>query len=339
MTMPYVTTTGSTPMRNGATYGVGIVPVVHFDEQIPDKGAAEKALVVTTSAARSTGSWYWTDDQTAHWRPRTYLPAGHHGDASPPTSTACRSGRACTAQADAAVSFKIGAKHVSIADDRTHTVSVYFNDKLQRVMPTSMGRGGSVDVNGQTISFWTQTGTYTVIGQGNPVIMDSSTYGLPVNSKLGYKEPIYWATQISTDGMYLHELDATVWAQGNTDVSHGCLNLNHDNAYWYYKTAQIGDPVDRQELRRPARCRSGRTATGPSRGRPGSRAARCTSCPADVPRQALAARVALRKLICVAIKLRKTGALWIVNRNSSCAPSRSARSASSGCGSPTCSAR
>ena len=122
-------------------------------------------------------------------------------------------------------------------------MAVYFNDVLQRSMPTSMGRGGSVVVAGQTISFWTQPGTYTVIGQGNPVIMDSSTYGLPVNSKLGYKEPISWATQISTDGVYLHELDTTVWAQGHQNTSHGCLNLNRDNAQWFYQTAQIGDVV------------------------------------------------------------------------------------------------
>jgi lipoprotein-anchoring transpeptidase ErfK/SrfK len=241
MTMPYITTTGSQPMKNGATYGVGIVPVVHFDEQIADQAEAEKALVVTTNPP-VTGSWHWTDDQTAHWRPRTFY--------KPSTTVTVAAnvygvqvGPDLYGQADASVSFKIGAKHLSIADDHTHRVSVYFNDKLQRVMPTSMGRGGSVDVNGQTISFWTQNGTYTVIGQGNPVIMDSSTYGLPVNSKLGYREPIYWATRISTDGVYLHELEATVWAQGNTDVSHGCLNLNHNNAYWYYKTAQIGDPV------------------------------------------------------------------------------------------------
>ena len=241
MTMPYITTTGSAPMQNGATYGVGIVPVVHFDEEITDKATAEKALVVTTNPP-VTGAWYWTDDQTAHWRPRTFYKPGTTVTVAA-NVYGLQVGPGLYGQADASVSFRIGAKHLSIADDRTHTVSVYFNDKLQRVMPTSMGRGGSVDVNGQTISFWTQNGTYTVIGQGNPVIMDSSTYGLPVNSKLGYREPIYWATRISTDGVYLHELEATVWAQGNTDVSHGCLNLNHDNAYWYYRTAQIGDPV------------------------------------------------------------------------------------------------
>ncbi|MDT4902381.1 MAG: hypothetical protein QOH52_397, partial [Pseudonocardiales bacterium] len=27
------------------------------------------------------------------------------------------------------------------------------------------------------------------------------------------------------------------------DVSHGCLNLNHPNAVWFYNNSVIGDPV------------------------------------------------------------------------------------------------
>jgi len=111
-------------------------------------------------------------------------------------------------------------------------------------MPTSMGMGGSETIGGRTISFWTQPGVYTVMDKANPVVMDSSTYGLPVNSRLGYKETINWATRISTDGIYLHELEDTVWAQGNTNVSHGCLNLSAENARWFYDFSQPGDVVE-----------------------------------------------------------------------------------------------
>jgi len=52
------------------------------------------------------------------------------------------------------------------------------------------------------------------------------------------------ATRISTDGIYLHELEDTVWAQGNTNVSHGCLNLSADNARWFYDFSQPGDVVE-----------------------------------------------------------------------------------------------
>ena len=243
MTQPYINSTAGSAMTNGATYGVGIVPVVHFDEAISDKAAAEKMLSVTTSPA-VTGSWYWVDDQNVHFRPQNYYKTG-----TKVTVKVSDYGKQVSpglwGQSDAQVSFTIGAKHVSIADDNTKQVRVYFNDKFQRSMPTSMGRGGSTTgSDGQTITFWTQRGTYTVLDKSNPVLMDSSTYGLPINSRLGYKEEIPYATRISTDGVYLHELDTTVWAQGNTDTSHGCLNLNGDNAAWFFNFSVPGDVVE-----------------------------------------------------------------------------------------------
>ena len=123
-------------------------------------------------------------------------------------------------------------------------VSVFDNGALVRTMPTSMGMGGTETIGGQTMSFWTPPGVYTVLDKGNPVVMDSSTFGLPKNSRLGYRETINYATRISTDGIYLHQLDATVWAQGHTDTSHGCLNLNGDNAKWFYDFSVPGDVVE-----------------------------------------------------------------------------------------------
>lgn len=35
-----------------------------------------------------------------------------------------------------------------------------------------------------------------------------------------------------------------MWAQGKTDTSHGCLNLNHDNAQWFYNFSVPGDVVE-----------------------------------------------------------------------------------------------
>lgn len=237
-----LTTTAGIALRDGGTYGIGTVVVAHFDEPITNKAAAERRLQVSTTPPVA-GSWYWLDDQNAHWRPPQYF--------SPGTVITVNAniygaplGEGLYGQEDARVSFRIGDAHVSIADDATKQISVYNNGQLVRTMPTSMGMGGSETVNGQTISFWTQRGIYTVMDKANPVVMDSSTYGLPINSRLGYRETIALATRISTDGVYLHQLDATVWAQGNTNVSHGCLNLNADNAQWFYDFSIPGDVVE-----------------------------------------------------------------------------------------------
>ncbi|HUO40603.1 MAG TPA: Ig-like domain-containing protein [Mycobacterium sp.] len=241
-TEAYLNTTSGASLQEGARYGIGTVIVAHFDEPIPDRAAAERRLVVTTSPPVQ-GSWYWVDDQNVHWRPQHYYAPGTVVRVAADIYGA-RLGDGLYGQEDSQVSFTIGDAHFSIADDKTKQVSVYDNGNLVRTMPTSMGMGGTEEIGGRTLSFWTPPGVYTVMDKGNPVIMDSSTFGLPINSRLGYRESIKYATRISTDGIYLHELDATVWAQGNTDTSHGCLNLNADNAQWFFNFSLPGDVVE-----------------------------------------------------------------------------------------------
>jgi lipoprotein-anchoring transpeptidase ErfK/SrfK len=241
-TQVYFNTTAGNLLADGATYGVGMVIVAHFDEPITDKASAERRLKVTT-APIVQGRWHWLDDQNAHWRPEKYW--------APGTSVTVNAnvygtpmGNGLYGASDEQVSFKIGDAHISVADDKTKQVSVFENGKLVRTMPTSMGKGGTETVAGKTFTFWTPPGVYTVMDKANPVIMDSSTYGLPINSRLGYRTTIPFATRISTDGIYLHQLNATVWAQGNTNTSHGCLNLNGENAEWFYNFSMPGDVVE-----------------------------------------------------------------------------------------------
>ncbi len=238
----YLDTTGGGLLQDGATYGIGMVVVAKFDEPVANKANAERHLVVTTNPP-TAGSWNWLDDQTAHWRPEKYY--------APGTSVTIAAnlfgtplGDGLYGQEDEHLSFHIGDSHISVADDSTKQVTVSENGKVVRTMPTSMGMGGSETIGDTTVSFWTPNGIYTVMDKANPVIMDSSTFGLPINSRLGYRETIPWATRISKDGIYLHQLNATVWAQGNTDTSHGCLNLNGDNAQWFYNFSVPGDIVE-----------------------------------------------------------------------------------------------
>jgi lipoprotein-anchoring transpeptidase ErfK/SrfK len=236
------TTTSEAALRDGGTYGVGTVVVARFDELIADRAAAERQLSVTTNPPVQ-GSWFWVNDANAHWRPEQYYAPGTTVTAEAKIYGIAL-GDGLFGQDDSSVSFRIGDAHISIADDATEQVSVFDNGALVRTMPTSMGMGGTEDVAGRKISLWTPSGVYTVLDKGNPVVMDSSTFGLPKNSRLGYRETINYATRISSDGIYLHELDATVWAQGHRDTSHGCLNLNADNAEFFYGFSVPGDVVE-----------------------------------------------------------------------------------------------
>lgn len=235
-------TTSGAALADGGTYGVGTVIVARFDDPIPDRAAAERSLRVIAQPAVQ-GSWYWVNDQQANWRPREYFPAGTKVNVEA-NVYGVDLGDGLYGQQDARVGFTIGPSHVTVVDDTTKQANVYIDGVLARTMPTSMGRGGNQTVNGKTINFWTQPGVYTVLDKANPVLMDSSTYGLPVDSPAGYRISVPYATRISPDGIYLHEREATVWAQGNTNVSAGCLNLSAANAQWFYELSQPGDVVD-----------------------------------------------------------------------------------------------
>ena len=238
----YLNTTAGAPIQDGGTYGIGTVVAARFDSPITDRAAAEKHLRVTTNPP-AVGSWNWIDDQTAHWRPEKYYAPGTSVTVSAEIY-GTRLGDGLYGDEDQHVSFKIGNPHVSIADDTTKQVSVFDNGKLVRTMPTSMGMGGTETIGRSTMSFWTPPGVYTVMDKANPVIMDSATYGLPTGSRLGYRVTVPYGTRISTDGIYLHQLNATVWAQGNTNVSHGCLNLSGENAKWFFDFSVPGDVVE-----------------------------------------------------------------------------------------------
>ncbi len=247
MTMPYLNTIYGASIQNHGTYGIAMVPVVNFDESIFRKKAAERALKVTTSP-HVDGSWYWASDHSVHWRPEHFYKPGTKVTVSA-NVYGVEVGNGLYGQADQSVTYTIGRKQITEAYDnapyKVNKVKTYRNGKLIHTMNTSMGEHTGETVNGNYINFYTLDGTYTVLGFENPAHMCSDTYGLPANGPGGYPcEDIPWSTKISTDGIYLHELDTTEWAQNSgQDVSHGCLNLSGDNAEWFYTHSLVGDPV------------------------------------------------------------------------------------------------
>ena len=76
------------------------------------------------------------------------------------------------------------------------------------------------------------------------MVMDSSTYGVPVNSPNGYRTEVDWATQISYSGIFVHSAPWSVGSQGYTNISHGCLNVSPSNAQWFYNNTKRGDIVE-----------------------------------------------------------------------------------------------
>ncbi|NDK89555.1 L,D-transpeptidase family protein [Gordonia desulfuricans] len=216
---------------NGETVGVGQPVAVKFDESIPDRKAAQQAIKITTNPP-TEGAFYWISDSEVRWRPKEYWKPGTTVSVAVNTY-GIDLGDGLFGQENVKSTFKVGRSMIITADDKTKQVSFVQNGKTIRTMPTSMGKDSTP----------TDNGVYLVSDKHDNIIMDSSTYGVPVGSADGYRTPVDYATRMSYSGIFFHSAPWSVWAQGNTNTSHGCLNLSPENALWVMNNTLRGDPV------------------------------------------------------------------------------------------------
>ncbi|WP_165827619.1 Ig-like domain-containing protein [Mycolicibacterium sp. GF69] len=226
LTMPYVMP------NDGEVVGVGQPIAVRFDEDIPNRLEAQKAITVITTPPVE-GAFYWLSSREVRWRPAEYWKPGTTVEVSVKTY-GVDLGNGLFGQDDVSTRFTIGDQIIATADDNTKTLSVRRNGELIKTMPLSMGKDSAPTDNGAYI-----------IGDRYPnLVMDSSTYGVPVNSPDGYRLDVDWATQMSYSGIYVHSAPWSVSSQGRANVSHGCLNVSPANAIWFYENTKRGDIVE-----------------------------------------------------------------------------------------------
>jgi lipoprotein-anchoring transpeptidase ErfK/SrfK len=226
LTMPYVLP------KDGEVVGVGQPVAIRFDENITNRLAAQKAIKVTTNPAVE-GAFYWLNNREVRWRPAQYWKPGTTVDVAVNTY-GVDLGDGLFGQQNVSTHFTIGDEVIATADDNTKIVTVRRNGEVVKTMPTSMGKNSTP----------TNNGVYIVGDRFTHIIMDSSTYGVPVNSPSGYRTDVNWATQISYSGIYVHSAPWSVGSQGYTNTSHGCLNVSPSNAVWFYDNTKRGDVVE-----------------------------------------------------------------------------------------------
>jgi lipoprotein-anchoring transpeptidase ErfK/SrfK len=204
---------------NGSKAGAAKPIYINFARPIADRGLAEQAIHVS-SVPPVPGRFYWTSDTQVRWRPQDFWPAGTvvNIDAGGTKS-----------------SFTVPEQLVATIDDATHQMTVSRNGKVEKTIPVSMGMAAG----GHT----TPSGTYYVLEKFPTIVMDSSTYGVPVDSANGYKVNVQLAVRIDNSGNFVHSAPWSVGDQGKRNVSHGCINISPENAKWFYDNFGSGDPV------------------------------------------------------------------------------------------------
>jgi lipoprotein-anchoring transpeptidase ErfK/SrfK len=217
--------------NDGEVVGVGQPVAIRFDENIPNRLAAQRAITVKTNPPVE-GAFYWLNEREVRWRPASYWRPGTTVDVAVNTY-GVDLGDGLFGQENVTTRFTIGDAVVATADDNTKTLTVKRNGEVVKTMPLSMGKNSTP----------TDNGVYIIGDRYSHLIMDSSTYGVPVNSPDGYRLEVDWATQMSYSGIYVHSAPWSVGSQGRSNVSHGCLNVSPSNAIWFYNNTKRGDIV------------------------------------------------------------------------------------------------
>ncbi|WP_072687789.1 L,D-transpeptidase [Rhodococcus marinonascens] len=215
----------------GDVVGIGQPVAVQFDEDIPDREAAEDAITVTTNPPVE-GAFYWVNNREVRWRPQNFWAPGTTVDVKV-AAYGLDLGDGLFGQEDGRTAFTIGDAVIATVDDNTKQVTFERNGEVVITMPTSMGKDDAP----------TDNGFYIIGDRFAKLVMDSSTYGVPINSPDGYKTPVDWATRMSYSGIFFHSAPWSVAQQGYSNVSHGCLNLSPSNAKWVYDNTKPGDIV------------------------------------------------------------------------------------------------
>jgi len=202
---------------NGALVGVAKPIIITFQRPIANKPLAESAIHITSNPP-VPGRFYWISDTEVRWRPQDFWPA--HS----------------TVYIDAAGTksmFRVGDSLVATVDDKTKRMEIHRNGELEKTFKVSMGKPG----------YETKNGTYYVLEKFKEIVMDSSTYGVPVDDPEGYKIKVKDAVRIDNSGIFVHGAPWSTAAQGSRNVSHGCINLSPEDAEWFFDTFGSGDPV------------------------------------------------------------------------------------------------
>jgi lipoprotein-anchoring transpeptidase ErfK/SrfK len=205
--------------KTGSMVGVAQPIIINFPGRVDDSGAAQAAVHVS-SIPPVPGKFYWMTPTQLRWRPLNFWPA----------NTAVNIDAGGTRS-----SFRTGDQLIATADDATHQLTVTRNGTVEKTIPMSMGMTSG---NHQT-----PNGTYYVQEKMPSVVMDSSTYGVPVNSTYGYKVTVELAVRFDNVGDFVHSAPWSVDDQGKRDVSHGCINISPSNAKWFFDNFGPGDPI------------------------------------------------------------------------------------------------
>jgi lipoprotein-anchoring transpeptidase ErfK/SrfK len=229
---PTATVSGQFQLADGQTVGIATPIILQFSAPIKDKAAVERALEVTTNPP-AEGSWAWLPDELkgsrAHFRTKEYYQPGTTVRVDAKTYGVNFGDDAYGAE-DISLNITIGRRQVVKANVPSHRMQVETDAGVIMDFPCSYGEADKAR---------------NITRNGTHVVSEKYTDFYMSNPAAGYSNVHErYAVRISNNGEFIHCNPQSLAAQGNTNVTNGCINLNLDNAIEYYNSAIYGDPVE-----------------------------------------------------------------------------------------------
>ncbi|GAA3751369.1 L,D-transpeptidase [Salinactinospora qingdaonensis] len=219
--------------QSGDTVGIGMPVIVNFDSPVTNKAAVEAAMEVT-SEKPTEGAWNWFGDKMAVFRPKEYWEplqrvwvdlhlAGVPG------------GEERYGIENHRIEFEVGRAQSAAIDNSTHQMVIERAGERIKEFPISMG-----DASEQR--YTTTSGTHLMMNRHRDMVMDSASVGVPPGSPGYYRVDVEYAIRFSDSGEFTH---AAPWNNqlGESNESHGCVNMSTEDAKWLYENTLKGDPL------------------------------------------------------------------------------------------------
>ncbi|AYF73511.1 L,D-transpeptidase [Nocardia yunnanensis] len=228
---PKATAPATINIGDGQEVGIAAPIMLQFKGHVENKAAVEKALAVTATPA-TEGSWAWLQDDNGgsrvHWRPREYWQPGTAVHVAAKLY-GLDMGGGVFGDSDLTSDFKIGRSQIVRGYAPSHRVQVIRDGATLFDFPCSYGEGNE-DRN------VTRSGIHVVTEKYEDFVMSNPPFYTNARER--------WAVRISNNGEFIHANPQSAGAQGNSNVTNGCINLSTENAQQYFPTALYGDPVE-----------------------------------------------------------------------------------------------
>ena len=219
------------------TYGVGMPVIIRFDTLVPDsaRAAIQRRMFVESNPPQE-GVWHWMSSRyhdlgsEVHFRPKEYWQPGTTIHVRIATGGMPWGYEGLYGGNDLTLEFSIGDALVMDVDNATKQMVVTRNGQVVNTIPVSLGKPSTPSSFGQTL----------IMSKHAEFTFDTRR---ELGNREGYVTDVEFAEQLTTGGEFIHAAPWSVNQQGNTNVSHGCVNMSTDNARWIYENVNVGDPV------------------------------------------------------------------------------------------------